>query len=80
LEEIELDAQGLDCPLPLLKAKQVLNRLPAGAKLRVLATDPGSQRDFAAFCRIAGHQLLESAEQDGVYRYLLLKGGDQPHS
>lgn len=73
MEEIELDARGLDCPLPLLKAKQALNGLPPGARLRVVATDPGSQRDFAAFCRLAGHQLLESDEEQGVYRYLLQK-------
>ncbi len=68
-----LDARGLNCPMPLLKAKQVLNRLDPGQLLQVLATDPGSRRDFEVFARQSGHALLESAEAGGVYRYLLRK-------
>lgn len=69
----EVDARGLSCPLPLLKAKQALNRMASGERLRVLSTDAGSQRDFDAFARQSGHQLLSSDESDGVYRYLLEK-------
>jgi len=73
-EEVRLlDVQGLNCPMPLLKAKKTLNEMVAGAQLRVLATDPGSVRDFAVFARQSGHLLLESAEQDGTYTYLLQK-------
>lgn len=70
---MHLDATGLDCPLPLLKAKQQLNKLAAGDTLRVVATDPGSVRDFRVFCEHSGHLLLESSEADGVYSYLLKK-------
>lgn len=69
----ELDATGLDCPLPLLKAKQMLNKLAVGETLRVRATDPGSVRDFRVFCELSGNTLLESFESDGVYTYLLRK-------
>lgn len=66
-----LDAKGLDCPLPLLKAKQALNKMSAGEVLEVLATDIGSKRDFAVFAEQSGHQLLLSEEVAGVFRYLL---------
>ncbi len=59
--------------MPLLKAKQALNRLPSGAVLEVLATDSGSVEDFAVFARRSGNALLHSSDQDGVYRYLLRK-------
>ena len=66
----------MPCPLPLLKAKKALNALAPGALLRVLATDTGSVRDFRVFCEQSGNVLLESAERDGVYRYLLQKRAD----
>jgi tRNA 2-thiouridine synthesizing protein A len=68
-----LDASGLSCPMPLLKAKQMLNNLTAGALLRVIATDPGSVRDFEVFARQSGHTLLESTSHDGRFEYLLRK-------
>jgi tRNA 2-thiouridine synthesizing protein A len=66
-----LDAKGLNCPLPILKAKKALKDVPAGGTLEVLATDPGSVADFAAFCRTTGNELLESTEASGVYRFLI---------
>lgn len=71
--DAELDASGLNCPLPLLKAKLELNRLASGAVLKVIATDAGSQRDFRAFATLAGHGLLREEEEAGVYRYWLRK-------
>ena len=71
---IEVDARGLSCPLPLLKAKQALNAMQSGDELQVLATDPGSLRDFRVFAEQAGHLLLESSQHDGVYHYRLRKG------
>ena len=59
--------------MPLLKAKKALNELPAGGLLRVLATDPGSERDFDTFSRQSGHVLLESTRDDDVFIYLLKK-------
>lgn len=70
---IELDATGLACPMPLLKAKRALNGMQSGQLLRVLATDTGTVRDFRVFAEQSGHRLLSSGEADGVYTYLLQK-------
>ena len=72
-EIIEVDATGLDCPMPLLKAKRALNAMEPGQQLRVLATDQGSVRDFRVFAEQSGHRLLASRETDGVYTHLLQK-------
>ena len=69
----ELDACGLTCPLPLLKAKQALNGMETGKVLKVSCTDSGSVRDFQVFCEQSGNQLLESRRQDGKYLYWLQK-------
>lgn len=66
-----LDVCGLECPLPLLKARKALRDVEVGHTLEVLATDPGSWRDFAAFAEQSGHGLLEASESQGVYRYVL---------
>ncbi|TIH08508.1 sulfurtransferase TusA family protein [Pseudomonas leptonychotis] len=71
--DAQLDVCGLNCPLPLLKAKLELNRLASGAVLMVEATDAGSQRDFRAFANLAGHSLLREEVEAGVYRYWLRK-------
>ena len=68
-----LDAKGLNCPLPILKAKKALKDLAAGGTLEILATDPGSVADFQAFCRSTGNELLEQSEEGGVYRFVLKK-------
>jgi tRNA 2-thiouridine synthesizing protein A len=65
--------QGLNCPMPLLKAKKALNELEPEGLLKVLATDPGSVRDFAVFSKQSGHALLESRQEGGVFIYLLRK-------
>ena len=72
-ELVELDARGLDCPMPLLHAKRALNAMRAGQRLQVLATDQGSVRDFRVFAEQSGHLLLASDEAGGVYRHLLQK-------
>lgn len=66
-----LDAKGLNCPLPILKAKQAMKTVPSGGTLEVLATDPGAVADFEAFCRSTGHRLVEWSEEGGVYRFLI---------
>jgi tRNA 2-thiouridine synthesizing protein A len=68
-----LDAKGLNCPLPILKARKALKDVPAGGTLEILATDPGSVADFEAFCRQTGHELVEQSEDDGTFRFLLKK-------
>ncbi len=70
---VVVDAKGLTCPMPLLKAKKALNEMQPQQRLLVLATDPGSVRDFAVFSAQSGHRLLESSETGGVYRYRLEK-------
>lgn len=69
----EVDARGLQCPLPLLKAKKGLNGLSAGSLLRVLSTDPGSVRDFRVFCEQSGNVLLESTDTGDTYAILIRK-------
>lgn len=71
--DVEVDAQGLACPMPLLKAKLALNSMPVGAVLKVLATDAGSQRDFRSFARLAGHSLLDETVEQAVFIYWLRK-------
>lgn len=66
-----LDAKGLNCPLPILKAKKALKGVPAGGTLEIEATDPGSVADFEAFCRTTGNELMESSADGGVYRFLI---------
>ncbi|MBI3546747.1 MAG: sulfurtransferase TusA family protein [Gammaproteobacteria bacterium] len=70
----DLDARGLNCPLPILRAKKALNTLTSGQTLKIFATDPGSVKDFEAFAKQTGNQLLESTESNGEYAFLLKKG------
>ena len=63
---IVLDTKGLRCPLPVLKARKALKAMPGGALLRVLATDPGSIKDFEAFCKTTGYRLLRQEKADDV--------------
>jgi len=66
-----LDAKGLNCPLPILKAKKALKDVPVGGQLEVLATDPGSVADFQAFCRATGNELVESTQDRDVFRFVI---------
>lgn len=75
LVEQELDCTGLICPLPVLRARKRLKDIAPGGVLSVTATDKAAPKDFATFCREAGHELLSSTEQDGVYRFRIRKGG-----
>jgi tRNA 2-thiouridine synthesizing protein A len=63
----ELDAKGLLCPLPVLKARRAMRDVPVGGVLRVLATDAGAPGDFRHFCETTGAELVSSTETDGVY-------------
>lgn len=69
--DMVLDVQGMNCPMPILKAKKALGEVPPGGLLKILATDPGSVEDFNSFCRTTGHELMESGEADGVYTYVI---------
>ena len=69
----ELDARGLNCPLPILKAKKAINGIDSGNVLKIITTDPGSVKDFEAFCNQTGHELMESAETGGEFTFLIKK-------
>lgn len=71
MSETLLDTKGLNCPLPVLKARKALKGLPKGALLRVLATDPASVIDFRAFCLETGHELVEATEDGEVYSFVI---------
>ncbi len=70
-----LDATGLLCPLPVLKARRALRDVPAGGILEVLATDPGAVKDFEHFCQTTGCELLAASDSGGVLRFRLRKPG-----
>ena len=67
----ELDARGLKCPLPILRTKKALAELVSGQVLRILATDPGSVQDFAAFARQTGHALLDSQNRGDEFEFFM---------
>jgi len=67
----DLDARGLNCPLPILKAKKALAEMASGEVLRVVATDSGSVRDFQAFARQTGNQLLEHSQSDNEFTFYM---------
>lgn len=71
MADLMLDAKGLKCPLPVLKAKKAMKGIPAGATLEVLATDPGAVADFDAFCKAGGHELVEQDLDNDVYRFVI---------
>lgn len=69
----ELDARGLRCPLPILRCKKGMAEIDGGQVLKVLATDPGAVKDFQAFCKQTGHELLSLEEQDKEFTFYLRK-------
>lgn len=68
-----LDARGLNCPLPILKARKAIGELASGEVLEVLSTDPGSVNDFASFCNQTEHALLSSGQFEGAYAFQIRK-------
>jgi tRNA 2-thiouridine synthesizing protein A len=70
-----VDARGLNCPMPILRAKKAMNEIPVGGTLEVLSTDPGSMADFAAFARQTGNELVSSEKAADCYRYVLRRNG-----
>lgn len=71
--EKELDARGLNCPLPILRAKKALAEVGSGQVLKILSTDPGSVKDFAAFAKQTGNELLSTAEAGGEFTFYMKK-------
>lgn len=70
----ELDARGLNCPLPILRTKKKMAELSSGEQLKVIATDPGSIKDMKAFCRQTGNELVQSLQEDGCFTFFVRKG------
>ncbi|HUG05264.1 MAG: sulfurtransferase TusA family protein [Chloroflexota bacterium] len=70
-----LDCKGLSCPLPIVKTAQAMRALAAGDLLEVVATDPGSVKDFAAWSKVTGNELVETGQADGVFRFVFKKKG-----
>ena len=70
----ELDASGLNCPLPILRAKKAKGGMSAGQVLYIIATDPGAVKDFEAFAKQTGNELTESREDGGKFYFLMKKG------
>ncbi len=72
--DLEVDARGLNCPLPILRAKKGINSLASGQVMKVVATDPGSVKDLEVFCRQTGNEMLETSQHDGEYHFNIRKG------
>ncbi|MBK8452896.1 MAG: sulfurtransferase TusA family protein [Thiofilum sp.] len=70
----ELDARGLNCPLPILRTKKAMNTLASGEILKVVATDPGSVKDMESFAKQTGNQIVSSGENGGEYTFFIKKG------
>jgi tRNA 2-thiouridine synthesizing protein A len=68
-----VDARGMSCPMPIVKTATLIRGLAAGTLVEVLATDPGSVKDFAAWTRSTGHELVESGQEGSVYRFVIRK-------
>ncbi len=72
--DVELDTSGLNCPLPVLKARKALSTMTAGQTLHLTVTDPGANKDIPAFCKLSGNQLLDTTESDGKIYFVIEKG------
>lgn len=70
----ELDARGLNCPLPILRCKKAINGMNEGDVLKIIATDPGSVKDFEAFCKQTGNELVSTAEDGSEFTFFIKKG------
>jgi TusA-related sulfurtransferase len=67
----QVDARGLSCPLPIVRTAVAVKPLPSGTLLEILATDPGSQKDFVAWCRQTGHELVEQSTEGSIHRFVI---------
>jgi len=72
--DVELDTSGLNCPLPILKARKALSDMETGQRLHLIVTDLGAQQDIPAFSKMTGNPLIETSEQDGHFYFILEKG------
>ncbi len=68
-----LDVRGLNCPLPILKTRKIINTMSGGEKLQVISTDIGSVKDISAFCKQTGNELISTSEQNSEYIFVIMK-------
>jgi tRNA 2-thiouridine synthesizing protein A len=73
MADVQVDARGLSCPMPIVKTAQAVKGIVSGQTLEVLATDPGSQKDFAAWAKTTGNEIVEQSADGGVFRFVLRK-------
>ena len=71
--DTELDASGLNCPLPILRAKKAISSMDNAQTIKIIATDPGSVKDFEAFCKQTGNELVSSGEEEGKFVFFIKK-------
>lgn len=71
---VEVDASRLFCPLPVIRLQNCINQQAPGTRVRIVSTDPGSMNDIPTWCRINGHEVLQSEQQDKEYIFLVQKG------
>lgn len=72
--DVEIDSSGLNCPLPVLKARKALSAMSSGQRLHLIATDPGANKDIPAFCKMTGNPLVDNTEADGKLYFTIEKG------
>lgn len=72
----ELDTSGLNCPLPVLKARKALSEMSVGEKLHLIVTDPGASQDIPAFSKMTGNPLIDTSEKDGKLHFIIEKGAE----
>ena len=71
--DVKLDARGLNCPMPIVKTAQAIKGMVSGQTLEILATDAGSVKDFAAWSKTTGHELVEQSADGGIFRFVMRK-------
>jgi tRNA 2-thiouridine synthesizing protein A len=72
--DLELDTSGMNCPLPVLKARKALSEMSIGQRLHLIVTDSGAKKDIPAFCKMTGHSLIDTHELEGKIHFFLEKG------
>jgi tRNA 2-thiouridine synthesizing protein A len=72
--DVELDTSGMNCPLPVLKARKALSEMSSGQRLHLIVTDPGAKKDIPAFCKMTGNSLIDTNDQEGKIHFFLEKG------
>jgi tRNA 2-thiouridine synthesizing protein A len=73
MADVQVDARGLNCPMPIVKTAQAVKAMGSGQTVEVLATDPGSVKDFAAWSKTTGNPIVEQTADGGVYRFVMQK-------